>query len=196
MAAVGANFVAMIFLTWMPSFLYRKFKMSLSMAGLNGTAHLQIASVLGVISGGMLADSLIKHRRGGRMITQALGLIGGVPFIYLTGQTLSVPAVVLGMAGFGYFKGLYDANIWASLHDVVKVERRAVAVGLMNSLGWLGGSIAPVAIAAASGRFGMSVCISATSIVYLLAAFLLAWGVYHYMRNGAVRAPQNVPGGA
>ena len=53
---VGANFVAMIFLTWMPSFLYRKFSMSLSMAGLNGTAFLQIASVLGVITGGFLAD--------------------------------------------------------------------------------------------------------------------------------------------
>ena len=49
---VGANFVAMIFLTWMPSFLYRKFGMSLSMAGLNGTAYLQVASVLGVITGG------------------------------------------------------------------------------------------------------------------------------------------------
>src|SRR5262245_34894830 len=55
---IGANFVAMIFLTWMPSFLYRKFNMSLAMSGLSGTAYLQIASVLGVISGGMLADRL------------------------------------------------------------------------------------------------------------------------------------------
>jgi len=53
---VGANFVAMIFLTWMPSFLYRKFQMSLSMAGLSATAYLQIAAVLGVMSGGVLAD--------------------------------------------------------------------------------------------------------------------------------------------
>ena len=40
---IGANFVAAIFLTWMPSFLNRKFDMSLSMAGLNSTAWLQIA---------------------------------------------------------------------------------------------------------------------------------------------------------
>jgi hypothetical protein len=31
----GANFVAAIFLTWMPSYLNRNFGMSLSMAGLN-----------------------------------------------------------------------------------------------------------------------------------------------------------------
>src|SRR5258708_20867401 len=34
---LGANFVAAIFLTWMPSFLGRKFGMSLSMSGLNAT---------------------------------------------------------------------------------------------------------------------------------------------------------------
>lgn len=62
---VGANFVAMIFLTWMPSFLYRKFQMSLALAGLSGTAYLQIASVLGVITGGILADRLARRYRGG-----------------------------------------------------------------------------------------------------------------------------------
>jgi hypothetical protein len=29
------------------------------------------------------------------------------------------------MIGFGYFKEMYDANIWASLHDVVRPERWA-----------------------------------------------------------------------
>ena len=46
---VGANFVASVFLTWMPSFLVRKFAMKLSMAGFSSTAYLQIASVLGAL---------------------------------------------------------------------------------------------------------------------------------------------------
>jgi MFS family permease len=174
---VGANFVAMIFLTWMPSFLYRKFNLSLAMAGVSATAYLQIASVLGVLSGGVLADRLAKTYRGGRMLTQAIGLTLGVPFIFLAGWTLSVPVVIVALTGFGYFKGLYDANIWASLHDVVRPERRAAAVGLMNSLGWIGGGVAPVAIAAASERFGMSACISANSVIYLLVASLLFYGI-------------------
>lgn len=175
---VGANFVAMIFLTWMPSFLNRKFQMSLSMAGLSGTAYLQIASVLGVITGGILADRLAGRFRGGRMMAQAAGLLAGVPFIFLTGWTLSVPLLIVGMIGFGYFKGLYDANIWASLHDVVRPERRATAVGVMNAIGWVGGGVAPVAIAAASARYGMSECLSATSLVYLLVGCLLAYGIW------------------
>ena len=179
---VGANFVAMIFLTWMPSFLYRKFNLSLAMAGVSATAYLQIASVLGVLSGGVLADRLAKTNRAGRMLTQAIGLTLGVPFIFLAGWTLSVPVVIVALIGFGYFKGLYDANIWASLHDVVRPERRASAVGLMNSLGWIGGGIAPVAIAAASERFGMSACISANSAIYLFVAALLFYGIRRHMR--------------
>jgi len=119
---VGANFVAVIFLSWMPSFLYRKFNMSLAMAGLSGTAYQQIASVLGVISGGILADRLARRHRGGRMMAQSIGLILGVPFIFLTGSTLSVPVLIISLTGFGYFKGFYDANIWASLYDVVRPE--------------------------------------------------------------------------
>ena len=180
---VGANFVAMIFLTWMPSFLYRKFNLSLAMSGVSATVYLQIASVLGVISGGILADRLARKNRAGRMLTQVLGLSLGVPFIFLAGWTLSVPLMILALAGFGYFKGLYDANIWASLHDVVRPEQRASAVGFMNSIGWIGGGVAPVAIAAASERFGMSASISANSMIYLLVAVLLLDGIRRHMRS-------------
>ncbi len=180
---VGANFVASIFLTWMPSFLYNKFNMSLSMAGLNATFYLQMASVLGVISGGFLADRLVKTYRGGRMMTQSIGLLMGVPFIFLAGWTFSIPILILGLIGFGYFKGLYDANIWASLHDVVKPKNRATAVGFMNSIGWFGGGIAPIAIAYASTKYGMSASISATSALYLVFGLLLIFGIRKFMQK-------------
>lgn len=180
---IGANFVASIFLTWMPSFMYNKFQMSLSMAGLNATFYLQVASVLGVISGGFLADKLVQKYRGGRMMTQSIGLMLGVPFIFLTGWTLSVPVLILALIGFGYFKGLYDANLWASLHDVVRPESRATAVGFMNSMGWFGGAIAPIAIAYASEQYGMSASISATSALYLIFGLLMIFGIWKFMRG-------------
>ncbi|HZT40004.1 MAG TPA: MFS transporter [Bryobacteraceae bacterium] len=184
---IGANFVAMIFLTWLPSYLTRAFGMSLSMAGLNATVYLQIASILGVLCGGILADRLALRHRAGRMLTQALGLFAGVPFLLASGWTLSVTGFIVAMTGFGFFKGIYDANIWASLHDVVPVVRRATAVGVMNSIGWLGGGVAPVAIAAASGRFGMRACLSATSVIYGLFGLVLTIGIMLYMRDHARR---------
>src|SRR5262249_4131939 len=140
-------------------------------------------SVLGVISGGILADRLARRYRGGRMMAQAAGLLLGVPFIFLTGWTLSVPLFVGALVGVGYFKGLYDANIGASVHDVVRPEHRASAVGFMNSIGWLGGGIAPVAIAAASERYGMSACISANSLLYLGFGLLLIYGIRKFSRR-------------
>ena len=160
--------------------------MSLSMAGLNATFYLQIASVLGVISGGFLADKLVKTYRGGRMMAQSVGLLLGVPFIFLAGWTISVPILVVALIGFGYFKGLYDANIWASLHDVVKPKNRATAVGFMNSIGWFGGGIAPIAIAYASTQYGMSASISATSVLYLVFGLLLVFGIWKLMRKQEV----------
>ncbi len=185
---VGANFVASIFLTWMPTFLLRKFNLSLSMAGLSGTIYQQLASVIGVLTGGILADRLVRRYFGGRMMTQAMGLCGGVVFIFLTGWTLSMPVLIGAMIGFGFFKGLYDANIWASLYDVVKPERRSTAVGLMNSIGWLGGALAPTAIALASQRYGMSACLSLNSLIYLFFGLLLIYGIRVHLRS-----PRHVP---
>jgi MFS family permease len=173
LAFVGANFVAVVFLTWMPSFLYGKFHMSLSMAGLNGTMYLQLSSVVGVLCGGLLADYLARKFAGGRMLTQALGLFLGIPFLFFTGWAASVPAVVLGMIGFGYCKGLYDANIFASLYDVVAVRQRGISAGMLNSLGWLGGGFAPIAIALAANRYGMGPSISGTALVYCLSGLLM-----------------------
>jgi len=180
---IGANFVSSIFLTWMPTFLNRKFNMSLSMAGLNATAWTQIASVLGVVAAGALADRWRRRHPGGRMLTQSLGLLAGVPFVFLTGWTLRVPALVAAMTGFGFFKGFYDANVWASLYDVVPQRRRATAVGLMNALAWFGGAAAPVTIAAMSQRWGMSACISATSLIYLVFGLLMLAGVRAFMTS-------------
>jgi hypothetical protein len=53
----------------------------------------------------------------------------------------------------------------------------------MNSIGWIGGGIAPVAIAAASDRFGMSASISANSLTYLLVAGLLFYGIRRHSRG-------------
>ena len=170
---IAANFVAAIFLSWTPAYLYEKFHMSLTLAGLSGTAWLQLASIVGVLAGGVLADRLAKRSGGGRIYAQAIGLMLGVPFLIATGQTSTAIGVACALLGFGLAKGIYDANIWASLYDVVPVRDRGIAVGIMNSLAWVGGGVATIAVAAASTRFGFSACLSASSILYALPAVAL-----------------------
>ena len=173
----GANFVAMVFLTWMPSFLYEKFHMSLTMSGMAATVFIQLASIVGVLVGGAMADFLTRRSVGGRMITQACGLFLGAPFIFLTGTTMHVPTLVLAMTVFGFFKGMYDSNIFAALFDVIPSAARATASGMMIAVGWVGGAIAPIAVGAASAALGMSHVIAYNGVVYLLMAILLTVGI-------------------
>ena len=170
---IAANFVAAIFLSWTPAFLYEKFHMSLTLAGFSGTAWLQLASIVGVLAGGVLADRLVKRSSGGRIYAQAVGLALGVPFLIATGQASTAIGVTCALLGFGLAKGIYDANIWASLYDLVPLRDRGIAVGIMNSLAWIGGGVATIVVAATSTRFGFSTCLSASSILYALPAVAL-----------------------
>ena len=115
------------------------------------------------------------------MLTQCIGLIFGIPFLFLTGWTLAVPVLIFAMIGFGFFKGIYDSNIWASLYDVVPLRERATALGLMTSIGWFLGGAGAVSLAKAAEHYGMSACISATSGIYLISGLLLLAGTLLFM---------------
>jgi len=170
-----ANFVAVVLLAWMPSFLYGSFHLNLAMSGLTATALAQTGSMAGTVIGGWQADRLERKRSNGRVLVQATGVLCGAPFVFLCGQTRSVAVLLLGLTGWGIFKGLYDANIFASLFDVVPVAARGTAAGWMNTVGWMGGGgLAPLVVGLIARKHGLGTAIGLTSLVYVLAgAFLL-----------------------
>ena len=171
---VCANFVAVVLLSWMPTFLHDRFQMSLAMAGLSATLFAQLASMAGAATGGWLADTLIQRTCRGRLIVQAIGVFGGAPFVALCGFTHSVTWLVLALAGWGFCKGLYDANIFASPFDVIPPQARGTMAGMMNCVGWLGGGgTAPVVVGVIAQRSGLGVAIAMTSVVYGVAGLLL-----------------------
>jgi sugar phosphate permease len=169
-----ANFVALVLLSWMPKFLYDKFHMSLAMAGLSATLFVQLASMVGSPLGGWFADLLRRRLAGGRMLVQAVALICGAPFVFLCGATKSIGLVVVALTAWGLFKGLYDANIFASVFDVIPAQARGTAAGFMNMVGWLGGGgIAPVAIGIIAVHYTLGIAISLAGLVYVVAGILL-----------------------
>jgi predicted MFS family arabinose efflux permease len=172
-AFLCANFVALVLLSWMPAFLYEKFHLSLAASGLTATIFVQLASMVGSPAGGWWADTLRRKTPGGRMLVQAAGLACGAPFVVLCAGTQSVLWLVVALAAWGFFKGMYDANIFASIFDVVRPEQRGAAAGLMNMVGWMGGGIAPLAVGVVAKQAGLSAAISLAAGVYVLGAALL-----------------------
>ena len=187
-AFLCANFVAVVVLTWMPKFLYDKFHLSLAAAGLTATIFIQLASMAGSPVGGWLADRLRSLRPGGRMMVQAAGLLCGAPFVVLCGVTQSITWLIVALTAWGFFKGLYDANIFASVFDVVPPEARGTAAGLMNTVGWLGGGgAAPLAIGYIAQRQSLSLAIALASVVYLAGGILLLLGIALFIRRDVMR---------
>jgi MFS family permease len=179
-AFLGANFVATIFLTWTPTFLVEKFHFRLASAGLSGTVFIHLASACTVPLGGWLADRLSHRLAGGRILVQAFGLLAGAGFVALVGRTQQVGTLLFAMSVFGACKGLYDSNIFASLYDHIPPHARASAAGIMNTVGWGGGALGPVAVGwvtkhgrQATPMENMSEAIAWCGAIYLVAALLL-----------------------
>ena len=195
-AFMCANFVAVVLLSWMPKFLYDKFHMGLAMAGLTATIFVQLASMAGAPLGGWLADKWRQRSARGRLGVQMIGVLGGAPFVALCGLTPSVGTVMLALTVWGFFKGLYDANIFASVFDVVRPEARGTAAGFMNAVGWLaGGGSAPLVIGLIAQRESLSLAIALASTVYLAAGALLLVGLLFFVKRDAARMQAELAAG-
>lgn len=187
-AFMCANFVAVVLLSWMPKFLFDKFQMSLAMAGLTATVFVQLASMAGAPLGGWLADAWRRRSPRGRLAVQTIGVLGGAPFVALCGLTPSVVTVMVALTFWGLFKGLYDANIFASVFEVVRPEARGTAAGFMNAFGWLaGGGSAPLVIGIIAQRESLGLAIALASIVYLAAGALLLVAILFFVKRDVER---------
>jgi len=102
-----------------------------------------------------------------------VGLLGGAPFIYLMGAGATPLAVYFGMAGFGLFRGIYEANIYASLYDVIPPKVRASASGTMLMCAFFVGGAAPLALGMMKDRFGLAAGLSRLAFVFLVGAVAL-----------------------
>ena len=183
-AFMCANFVAVVLLSWMPKFLFDKFHLSLAMAGLTATIFVQLASLAGAPVGGWLADRWRRRSPRGRLAVQMVGVLGGAPFVVLCGLTPSVGTVMLALTAWGFFKGLYDANIFASVFDVVRPEARGTAAGFMNMVGWLaGGGSAPLVIGIIAERQSLGLAIALASTVYVAAGLLLLTAILFFVKK-------------
>jgi MFS family permease len=189
-AFMCANFVAVVLLSWMPKFLFDRFHMSLSTAGLTATAFVQLASLAGAPVGGWLADWWRQRTPAGRIAVQAIGMFAGAPFVAICGTTNSIAVLIVALTCWGFFKGLYDANIFASAFDLVPPDARGRTAGFMNMIGWLaGGGSAPLVIGIVAERSSLGAAMALASVVYVAAGALLVTAALSRPVNLLARAP-------
>ena len=173
---------------WLPNFLHDKFSLNLNDAAFNATVFLQGATLLGIMAGGVLADWLVRRTNAARLWLLLASLILCAPCLHAIGHCGTLGATRLAAAGFGVSSGLLMGNIFPAAFEVVLLEARASAVGLLNFFGAGVSGCATLFGGMWKKTIGIEGLLTGTAVAYLAAAILLMLGIYLVFPRDYVRS--------
>ena len=117
---------------WMPAILREKFSLGQGKAGVSAVLFVQIASLIGALIGGTLADRWMRTTNRGRIFTSALGMMLFLPALFSVGNAGTLPIAIAGLIVFGFGWGFFDCNNMPILCQIARPEWRATGYGIMN----------------------------------------------------------------
>ena len=117
---------------WMPEILREKFNLGQGKAGVSAILYVQLASLVGALVGGTLADRWMRTTNRGRIFTSALGMMMFLPALFSVGNAGTLTIAVIGLVVFGLGWGFFDCNNMPILCQIVRPEARATGYGFMN----------------------------------------------------------------
>jgi predicted MFS family arabinose efflux permease len=152
LGAAGVTFAAGALIHWLPIFVTRYFNVTPKEASLR-LAPIAIAGLLGVLSGGVIADYLYRRHPAGRAIAMAGAFLFTIPFLLwgLFAQSLTQFLI----AGFFivYFMSWYHGPVAAIVSEIVPSSLRGTAIAFyMFCIHILGDTPAPFIVGYLSDR--------------------------------------------
>jgi predicted MFS family arabinose efflux permease len=169
----ASSIVSVISYTWLPTYLYERFEMSLVLAGFSAMFYLKTGSLSGMLLGGWIADRWSEQTQRGRLFTQVIGLVGSAPLLLVVGLTTSHPLLILSLFAHGLIKGLYDCNAMPVMCQVVTKPLWSTGYGIFICAGVSTAG----AMAGAAGYFkeaiGIGGALQLGALLILVAGVLL-----------------------
>ena len=129
-----------------------------------------LGAVISINIAGRLTDRIAAKRSAGRLEVASAGLALSAPCALFAVRTGSLAWACAGLFFWGFARGIYDANFFASLHDVVNPRYRAAASGLFCCGGFILGSAAPTVLGKIAETFSMTTGMSTLGVFYLMGA--------------------------
>lgn len=176
-------FVNVGYLTWMPLYLVEKYNISVTYAGFSSLVYHHVGAFFGVMFGSRLADKLAKKDPKKRLVIQSMALFGGAPFIFLMGFSANQAITYVALALFGFMRGVYDSNIFASLYEVVKPSIRSSSTGFMLMFAFLMGAFAPLFLGILKPTIGLAASFSSLSILYIFGSGFIFLAVKYFFKK-------------
>ncbi len=162
---------------WLPSILADTYQLGQGKAGVSATLWVTLASFLGVLLGGLLADRWMRVSLRGRIYTSATGMVLMIPALFGVGYAPTLTVAVAFLVLFGVGWGFFDCNNMPILCQITRPELRATGYGLMNLVsitagGWFTRQIGALRDARVSPGLIFSFCALAAAVSVALVLFI------------------------
>ena len=167
--------------SWLPTYLFENFKLSLTHAGSIVSLYAAVPALLGGITGGMLADRWTRYDVRGRMAVQVIGFSVMAPTMLAIGYMRSSQGVAADLLIYSIARGMLECNSMPLFCSVVPPHRWSMAYGLYNFAGTLAGSLGIFFVGVQKGSWGIGYTLSAMSILLFVALVVTGVTMVRYL---------------
>ncbi len=186
-AVAVATFGLFLVYSWLPTFLFDKFQLSIARAGFEASVYPQIGTGCGLLVGGWAADRFNYEVRASRFWVILTALFCGAPCMFLLGWTARLTEARLAAIAVGFFAGFVTANQAAATFDVVPRRLRASAIGVLNLIAAMVSGFAPFLGGLARSTIGVDRLMSFTAAMYLLTSLILLYGILRFFKKDQIQ---------
>lgn len=160
--------------SWLPTYMYENFRLSLTRAGLVITFFAALPALVGGIIGGIVADNWVKRDARGRMAVQVIGFCVMSPAMLAIGFMPSVRAVQSDLLVYSVARGMLEGNSMPLFCSVIPRSRWSTAYGLYNLAGTLAGSLGIFIVGLKKPSWGIGYTLSSMSILLFIGAIVMS----------------------
>ncbi len=183
-SGVLITFASVSLLTWGIDYAVSYKEFSLREAAILLAAVVLFSLVLGVLTGGYVADRLQKRFVYGRIIAIAGAFLLAAPFILWAIQAEEKWMVLTALFIAGFFMSWYHGPVTAVIHDMMPRRAHATSVGIYMFVTQLVGAFGPQAVGKISDVRDLQVGLQVAVAVMLAGAISFLLVIYFVRRDG------------
>jgi MFS transporter, Spinster family, sphingosine-1-phosphate transporter len=192
LAMIGAGtcitFSSVSLLTWGIDFAVSYKDFSVREAAVSLSAIFLVSAVLGVLTGGTVADRMQQRYPYGRLVVVGFALLFATPFVLLAILSDDKWIVLLSLFVAGFFMSWYHGPVTAVIHDLMPRRAHATSIGIYMFVTQLIGGLGPKVVGRISDvrdlQLGLEI-----AVAVLVCGALLMLLVIHFVRRDGLRHP-------
>jgi predicted MFS family arabinose efflux permease len=187
-AGICITFSSVSLLTWSTDFAVNYKDFTLREASVSLAVIGLLSALLGVLTGGFVADRLHRSFSYGRIIAIVAAFLLAAPCLLLAIQSEEKFTVLVGLSIAFFFMSWYHGPVTAVLHDMMPRRAHATSVGVYMFATQLLGGLGPHVVGRISDLHDLQLGLQ-IAVAVLVCGALLMLLVIHFIRRDGIRHP-------